>query len=79
MLRKSRLATNAALRWAVRDESLREAYCDSVEQAQLASHLASSDLPMDDWYGSVIGIIHEVASHHFGTTTLSLDDSSSVE
>ena len=47
-------------------DSLCEAYCDSVEHALSASHLVDSDLPLDGWYGSVIGIIQQVASHHFG-------------
>ena len=40
---------DAALRWAMRDESLCEAY-----------------LSLDDWYGFVMEIIQQVASHHFG-------------
>ena len=30
-----------------------------------------SDLPLDDWYGSVTGIIQRVASHHFGVKSTS--------
>ena len=71
------------LRWAMREESLREAFCDSSEQALSASHLAISDLPTDDWYGSVMGIIQQVVSHHFGVKStpprLSPDDPSSME
>ena len=63
---------HAALRWAMRDESLCEAYRDSVEQALTTSHIVNSDLPLDDWYGSVMGIIQQVASHHFGVKSTSL-------
>ena len=52
----------------MRDESLREAFCDGVEEALSASHLVNSDLPLDDWCGSVMGIIQQVASHNFGAT-----------
>ena len=65
------LWNHAALRWATRDESLCEAYRDSVEQALTTSHIVNSDLPLDDWYSSVMGIIQQVASHHFGVKSTS--------
>ena len=64
----------------MRDESLCEAYCDSVEQALSTSHIVNSDLPLDDWYGSVMGIIHQVASHlvEYWRALSQLDDSRSI-
>ena len=62
---------HAALRWAMRGESLSKAYRDSVEQALTTSHIVNSDLPLDDWYGSVMGITQQVASHHFGVKSTS--------
>ena len=53
------------------DESLCEAYRDSVEQALTTSHIVNSYLPLDDWYGSVTGITQQVASHHFGVKSTS--------
>ena len=50
----------------MRDESLCVAYRDSVKQVLTTSNTVNSDLPWDDWYGSVMGIIQQVASHHFG-------------
>ena len=52
----------------MRDDSLCEVYCDSVEQALSTSHIVNSDLLLDDWYGSMIGIIQQVASHHHVVT-----------
>ena len=55
----------------MRDESLCEAHRDSVEQALMDSNVVNSDLPLDDWHGSVMGIIQHVASHHFGVKSTS--------
>ena len=55
---------HAALNWAMRDESICEAYRDSVEQALIDSNIVNYDWPLDDWHGSVMGIIQQVASHH---------------
>ena len=41
----------------MRDESLCEAYRDSVEQALTTSHIVISELPLDDGYGSVMVIM----------------------
>ena len=60
---------HAALRWVMRDESLCEAFCDSAEQALSTSHIVNSDLLRDDWYGSVMEVIQQVASQHFGVTS----------
>ena len=57
---------NAALRWVVRDKSLCDTYFASVEQALSTSNMVHSDLILDDWYESVMGIIQQVASRHFG-------------
>ena len=62
----------AALRWAMRDESLCEAYRNTDEKALMDLNIVSSDLPLDDWYGSVMGIIQQVASHQFGVKSTSL-------
>ena len=62
---------HAAIRWARRDESICDACRDSVEQALMDPNIVSSDLPLDDWYGSVMGIIQQVASHHFGVKSTS--------
>ena len=55
----------------MRDESLCEVYGDIVKQTLMNSNIVSSDLPLDDWYGSVMGIIQQVASHHFGVKSTS--------
>ena len=55
----------------MRHESLCEAYRDCVEQALMDSNIVSSDLPLDDLYGSVVGIFQQVASHHFGVKSTS--------
>ena len=55
----------------MRDESLCEACRDSVEQALVDSNIVSTDLPLDDWYASVMGIIQQAASHHFGVKSTS--------
>ena len=48
---------HTALRWAVKNDSLCEAY---------AKHLVDSDLPLDDWYGSFSKLRHiiSVSSQH---------------
>ena len=54
-----------------------------LNKALSASHLVNSELLLDERYGSVLGIIQQVASQtlwrQVNTTTSSVDDPSSVE
>ena len=40
----------------------------------MTTNIVSSELPLDNWYGSAMGIIQQDASHHFGVKSASPRD-----